>query len=99
MVMSKYLCKVAEVFQLTNRLVVVSDTLYDDFDSKILRHGSTVELRRPDGSSVLTKTWHERYSPTNIGRPMAFSVEDSLSKTDIPLGTEVWLINSKTINQ
>lgn len=89
--MNKYLCKVAEVFQLTGRLVVVSDTLYDDFDLRDFRHGSTVELRRPDGSSLTTKAWYELYSPTNIGRPMAFSVENSLSKNDIPPGTEVWL--------
>lgn len=94
--MNKYLCKVAEVFQLTGRLVVVSDTLYDDFDTKNFRHGSTVELRRLDGSIIKTKTWHERYSPTNIGRPMAFSVENTLTKNDIEIGSEVWLIEEAT---
>lgn len=92
--MNKYLCKVADVFQLTDRLVVVCDTLYDDFDTKSFRHGSTVELRRPDGSVVKTKTWWERYSPTNIGRRMAFSVEETLTKADIPVDSEVWLVES-----
>ena len=90
--MTKFLCKVAEVFQLTGRVVVVSDTLYDQFDTRSFRHGSIVELRRPDGTSLKTKTWHERYAPTNSARPMAFSVENSLSKSDIPSGTEVWLV-------
>ena len=88
---TKYLCKVNEVFQLTGRLVIVSDTLYDDFDISNFRHGTTVELRRPDGSTVKTQTWHERYSPTNLGRPLAFSVSEPLAKADIPVGTEVWL--------
>lgn len=89
--MSKYLCKVDGVFQLTGRLVIIADTLYDDFD-KGWRHGATVELKRPNGTSIQTQTWMETASPTNIGRPMAFSVENSLTKADIPLETEVWLV-------
>lgn len=97
--MNKYLCKVNEVFQLSGRLVVVSDTLYDDFDTQSFRHDSTVELRRPDGSVLRSKTWRERYVPTNIGRPLAFAVENSLSKADIPPGTEVWLVQESPQNQ
>jgi hypothetical protein len=92
--MSKYLCKVDRVYQLPGRLVIVADTLYDDFD-KGWRHGVTVELKRPDGTSLQTQTWMETGSPTNIGRPMAFSVEKTLTKADIPIGSEVWLVQEQ----
>jgi hypothetical protein len=92
--MSKYLCKVDRVFQLAGRLVIVADTLYDDFD-KGWRHGATVELRRTDGTSIRTRTWMETASPTNIGRPMAFSVEKTLTKADVPEGSEVWLMQEQ----
>ncbi len=67
------------MFQVTGRLVVMSDTLYDDFDTRTWRHGSTVELRRPDGSSFKTKAWYEMGS--TFGKPMAFSVDCSRKKT------------------
>lgn len=93
--MNKYLCKVAEVFQLTGRLVVVTDTAYENFDTRDWRHGSTVELKRPDGSTIKTQTWYEMGSPSDFGHPMAFSVEKALTKADIPLGSEVWLVQEK----
>lgn len=96
--MNKYLCKVADVFQVTGRLIVVADTLYDDFD-KEWRHGAEVELRRADGSCIKTKSWHESKWPSNWGRPMSFSVENSLTKEDIPCGTEVWLVQPPVNSQ
>lgn len=92
---SEFLFKVAEVFQLTGRLVVVADILREDLENRSWRHGSLVELRRPDGSRVRTKTWSEMMWPSNSGRPIAFSVENSLSKDDIPTGSEVWLMTWK----
>ncbi|MBZ0187885.1 MAG: hypothetical protein K8F91_16685, partial [Candidatus Obscuribacterales bacterium] len=97
--MNKYLCKVREVFEVMNRLVVVSDTPCEEFDTRLWRHGSTVELRRPDGSSLTTKTWYEMGTPSDPKRAMAFSVENFLKKSDVPLGTEVWLIRSDTDTQ
>lgn len=93
--MNKYLCKVADVFQLTGRLVIVTDTAYEDFDTKDWRHGSMVELRRADGSTIKTQTWYEMGSPSDFGRPMAFSVEKTLSKAEIPVGSEVWLVQEQ----
>jgi hypothetical protein len=60
-------------------------------DRVFLRAGDQLELRRPDGSVIKT-TLHgiDCFSPSNgmvglgLGKP--------LSKTDIPVGTEIWKV-------
>ena len=89
--MSKFLFKVADVFQITRGLVVQADRLYDDLDQDY-GAGGRLMLTRPDGSTVETDSWIERFVPSNFGRPACVLVERTLSKTDVPVGTEVWLL-------
>lgn len=88
--MNKLVCKVSDVFQLKDRLVLQLDMLYDDF-APHYSSGEALKLHRPDGSIIETKSWPEMFFPTNLGRPACLSVEDKLSRADIPLGTEIWL--------
>lgn len=88
--MNKYIGKITDVFQLQNRLVVQLDLLYDDFASQY-ESGEMLELRRQDGTSIRTQSWTEMFAPTNLGRPACLSLQKHVSKTDLPLGTEVWI--------
>ncbi len=81
-------CRVQKVFQLADRLVLVTDMVGS---LRELTRGGTVELKRPDGSRVRTKTWLELPSPPSDDRPVSFSIEPHFKKADIPDGTEVWL--------
>ncbi len=92
--MNKFVCKVSDVFQLKDRLVVQLDMLYDDF-APHYKSGESLKLHRPDGSIIETQSWSEMFFPTNLGRPACLSVEDKLSRADIPLGTEVWFVESE----
>lgn len=85
--MSKYLCKIVDVFQLQDRLVVQSDITVGPSAS----HEVSLEVRRPDGTVVHTKGWRERFSPSGADRPICWSVEERLSRDDIPVGSEIWI--------
>lgn len=89
--MSKFLFKVADVFQLKKGLVIQADKLYDELD-KAYGTGGRLQLRRPDGTSLETDSWIEVFHPTNLGRPVCLSVQKTLTKVDVPIGTEVWLV-------
>ena len=59
-------------------------------DGAHLKQGDRLELRRPDGSVVATTLLGiDRFSPSNgtvglcLGKP--------LTKSDIPVGTEIWI--------
>jgi hypothetical protein len=77
---------VKKVFQLQDRLVIVSDAVGI---LPGLTHGGTVKLKRPDGSEIKTKTWLEFPVPSSADRPVSFSVEANFKKADIPEGTEI----------
>ncbi|MBZ0184790.1 MAG: hypothetical protein K8F91_00965 [Candidatus Obscuribacterales bacterium] len=85
--------KVQKVFQLQDRLVVVSDAV-SDFPG--LKHGGTVKLKCPDGRVHTTKVWFEMAWPTSETRPVSFSVEPKLQKSDIPEGTEILIDKEAT---
>jgi hypothetical protein len=74
---------------------------------RVLREGSAVELRRPDGTRMVTQVVRygapgARESDTTIfeyGLPesdewdIAFVLSPSLRPEDLPAGTEVWSID------
>jgi hypothetical protein len=88
--MSKFICKISDVFQLKDRLVIQLDMLHDDF-SPLYESGQTLELHRQDGTIISTQSWTEWFFPTNLGKPACVSVQGHVSKSDIPIGTEVWI--------
>ncbi len=80
--------RVQKVFQLQDRLVLVSDAIGA---LPGLTHGGTVRLKKPDGSVVNTKAWLETSWLPSEHRPVSFSIESKFQKADIPEGTEILL--------
>jgi GMP synthase (glutamine-hydrolysing) len=80
--------KVTDVFEITGRGVVAYPGVSGD-GPFALRIGQTVELRRPDGTRVQTAIRGiEHLNPNpNCVVPLLFN----LSKSDLPVGTEIWI--------
>lgn len=88
--MKKFIFNVADVWQEPNHIVVISDVPDTEAD---FRHGDLLELRRPDGSVVQAKGGSIFFDPP-AERPCAVVFQE-LKKEDVPLGTQVWLVNSE----
>ncbi|MBX9695304.1 MAG: hypothetical protein K2Z81_23160 [Cyanobacteria bacterium] len=90
--MSKFLCKVVDAFKFTDgRLVIVTDVPFEDFDAAY-NMSATIELRCPDGRFITTESSFIYVTPTNFGKPVSLSLGNTLDKSDVPIGTEVWLL-------
>jgi hypothetical protein len=61
-------------------------------DREHLKAGDSLELRRPDGTTVKT-TLHGLDWPVPFNGRMGLSVKKPLRKTDVPVGTEIWKID------
>jgi|SRR5579859_66295 len=63
---------------------------------RTIRVGDKIELRRPDGTriaTILAEIEHARMLDGGSRWPLRLS--SSISKTDVPVGTEVWWISSE----
>jgi hypothetical protein len=91
--MPKLLFHVADTFEIQGRgLVVATDTSIRDIPF-VLRAGSRIEYRRPDGTSMESVIKGLEFSsPFNPNRKYGYLAADGIAKSDLPLGTEVWLI-------
>ena len=87
--MSALLFIVRETFQLERRgLILATDVKQEQTG---VRMGDSIELRRPDGSSLITTiTGIERAIPYDPNRTLAVLLPADISKADVPIGTEVW---------
>ena len=58
-----------------------------------LHVGAPIELRRPDGSRLETEIAAiARVRPRNPDQSFDFLLPGSVRKEDVPVGTEVWLL-------
>ena len=92
--MSQFLFKICDTFQIANRgLVVATDLKEGDARAKGIRLkvGDILELRRPDGSRVMSKiAGIGMLNPYVPNRPLDFLLSAELGKKDVPVGTEAW---------
>lgn len=88
-VMSALLFTVRDTFWIEKRgLVLTTDIKPQQVE---LRRGDAIELRRPDGSSVITRVVGiERAIPYDPERTLAILLPNDILKEDVPIGTEVW---------
>jgi hypothetical protein len=89
-----YLFRVAETFDISDRgRIVVSDTKIMDIPF-VLRAGSNIELRLPDGKVMATQIKGLEHSrPFSPYRAYAFLIGDEAEKVPMPAGSEVWLLD------
>jgi hypothetical protein len=86
----KFLGNVADVWQESNHIVVITDLPDAEAD---FRHGDLLELQRPNGTSLQSKGSLILFDPP-AKRPFAV-VFTQLSKEDVPAGTQLWLVNAE----
>ena len=92
--MSHFLFKICDTFQITNRGLVVATDLKEE-DAKAqgirLKVGDILELRRPDGSCVMSRiAGIGMLNPSVPSRLLDFLLSAELGKKDVPVGTEAW---------
>jgi hypothetical protein len=86
----KFLGNVAEVWQESSHIVVITDLPDTEAD---FSNGDLLELQRPNGTSLQSKGNLILFDPP-ADRPFAV-VFTQLSKEDVPTGTKLWLVNSE----
>jgi hypothetical protein len=59
---------------------------------KGLKEGDALELRRPDGTPIRTRLYAFDW-PYPMRGQCGVSVNKPLTKTDIPVGTEIWRVD------
>ncbi|HEX8493622.1 MAG TPA: hypothetical protein VF658_12315 [Pyrinomonadaceae bacterium] len=84
---------VADVFLLAQRGVII---VPDEPWGVSLKAGDTLELRKPDGTFLITRVRGvEMSNPSRLdGKAGILVGEAGLSKDDIPPGTEVFVMNA-----
>ncbi|ADG67493.1 hypothetical protein Plim_1661 [Planctopirus limnophila DSM 3776] len=90
--MSAKLFSIVELFEIPGRgLIVVTDTAIRDVPKLLV--GQKINYRKLNGD-----LYHsfirgiEMISPFDSGRSFCFLAEENLTKTDLPIGTEVWQV-------
>ncbi len=88
--MPKFLFNVVDAYETGPYLVVLSDIQESAAD---YRQGDLLEVRKPNGTTIQNASEGVFYDPP---AERAFSVAfKGLSKADIPIGSQVWLVNSE----
>lgn len=87
--MNTLLFTVVDTFLIENRgLVLAADVKRDRVG---LRVGESIELRRPDGSAIVSKVAGiVRFVPYDRERALDILLPPDISKEDVPVGTQVW---------
>ncbi len=87
--MNTLLFTVVDTFLIEKRgLVLAADARSDQVS---LRVGESIELRRPDGSTVVsTVAGIARFVPHDPERTLDILLPPDISKEDVPVGTQVW---------
>lgn len=89
------LVTVADVFELSGRgicpLPVVPHALINPEVGERLKVGDDLELRRPNGTVTRVKLYGPGWpSPSKGG--VCIELGSTLSKADVPVGTEIWTV-------
>ncbi len=90
--MGRMLFKVEHCFEIRNHGVVILPGIVPQGYQRF-RVGDSLELRRPDGTAVITSiVGLEFMNPMPANHALAVVLPTQLTKVDVPVGTEVWSI-------
>ena len=89
----RHLSTVEDRFEITGRGCVVVPGIPHDCPKDIaVRRGDTIELRKPDGTSLRTRIYEIEFCDGPGKRSdVAFLLPPEITKADVPVGTEIWL--------
>lgn len=89
----RLLFRVADVFSIPGRGVVIAGDVVDWPADFRLRVGDPLELARADGGRLRTSVRGiEMFSPFNPSRPLAILLGPGVEKADVEVGAEVWRV-------
>jgi hypothetical protein len=87
------LSTIESVFEISGRGCVIvpgiSESVRGDL---VVRHSAAIELRNPDGTVTRTRIVALELG-SGPNRRQSFLLPPDLSKDDLPIGTEVWLLD------
>lgn len=89
--MAKHTLTVQDVFQLTERLVLAVNATYATLPQNFnLKIGDTIRIRRANREDLTTQVAGiEHCDPWTPRQVFAFSIANTISKTDVPIGSEI----------
>jgi hypothetical protein len=83
---------VEETFELSDGALHLAPAVPSDVvDPAHLKQGDQLELRRPDGTVITAKLHCFDFLVPSQGK-IGLGLSKPLTKTDIPVGTEVWQV-------
>ena len=83
------ICRVVETFVIAGRgLVLCPDAA--PAEGMVLRIGDPVSVRTPDGRTVNSHIRSIHMLTPNPRKLLPFMLDPSLTKSDIPIGSEIW---------
>jgi hypothetical protein len=87
------LLKVEEVLEIQGRGSVILPGIFDSELNKVtVSRGDPIELRKPDGSRIVTHAEaFEFLDRSNRRSSLVIVLPAEFKKKDIPIGTEIWL--------
>jgi hypothetical protein len=91
----KFLCKVEEVFEIEGRGCALTPGISETTPPGIkIQKRDPIQLRRPDGSVVRTHIHAVEFlDGPNKRSCVPVLLPPEFAKSDIPIGTEIWLEN------
>lgn len=87
----RFICVIDDVFQLTGRGCVITPGYTSDLPRDLrVKIGDALRLKRPDGGEIDTVL--RGIEMANLGDCMPLLLGANVTKSDIPIGTELWLV-------
>lgn len=92
----EFLFKVEACFLIQTRGLVVAGGKMDEAKPSTFRVGSPLMLLRPGLPPLASKIKGiEMFSPVRADNPIPILLEGNLAKSDVPIGSEIWLPDAK----
>ncbi len=93
--MEQFLWNVVDVFQISNRGVVITADVLECDECADVWSGATLQIRRPDGSRLdCAKFTVGMIDPPNRERPRHFFLSGVPDIRDVPIGSELWCVHN-----
>ena len=93
--MPTHMFDVAETFDIAGRgLVIATNKTFATLDDVVVRIGDSIAIRRSAADDLRTSVVGiEHCDPWTPERIFAFLVPDGITKSDVPIGSQIWSVD------
>ncbi|MFG0265770.1 MAG: hypothetical protein ACF8AM_11575 [Rhodopirellula sp. JB055] len=94
--MSFHMFDVAETFDISGRgLVIATNKTFATLGDVVVRIGDPITIRRDSADDLATSVVGiEHCDPWSPERIFAFLVPQGISKSDVPIGSQIWSVDT-----